>query len=90
MRRLILFMALSLPACAALPAPPPSAGFAVLPGPCGLEYQLTAKAGVPLSVPAGVWVVTVDAQGGATVTLTRACAAPRPQEADDGAGVVPR
>lgn len=83
MRLTTLAAALALSACAALP--PPTAGLAVQTGPCGLEYRLDAAAGVPLSVPAGEWVVRVEAQGGATVTLTRACA-PAPQEADDGAG----
>lgn len=59
--------------------PPPTAGLAIQPGPCGLEYRLDAAAGVPLSVPAGEWVVKVEASGGATVTLTRACQAPAPQ-----------
>jgi hypothetical protein len=87
MRLTLILIALALTGCATLP--PPTAGLAVQAGPCGLEYRLDAAAGVPLSVPAGEWVVRVEAQGGATVTLTRACA-PAPQEADDGAGAVPR
>lgn len=78
MRLTLLLIVLALTGCATLPAP--TAGLAVQTGPCGLEYRLDAAAGVPLSVPAGEWVVRVEAQGGATVTLTRACA-PAPQEA---------
>jgi hypothetical protein len=64
--------------CAAFP--PPTAGLAIQPGPCGLEYRLDAAAGVPLSVPVGGWVVRVEASGDATVTLAQPCKdAPTPQ-----------
>ena len=49
------------------------------PGECGAVVRLEAAAGVPLTAPVGEWIVEVQAEGGAVVTLRPVC-----EEAQDG------